>query len=245
MQYDRLNLQRAFEATQRGVSVYRASRDYSVPESTLRDRTRGLVDLDVKIGFDKIFSAEEEENLVGHVSYMAEIGYRYGVSGIRYMAKNYAESLGKPVKTKDALSNCWFYSFLKRWPNLKVAKPQKLTIVRAKSASRDTLDKYYKELGTILTKHNLRDKPQNIYNVDESGVSTEHSPPKIVCTTNTKPQNITSTRSSNVTVIAAGNALGNSVPPYYIFPGQRWNPDFLNGACPDVKERVVQFSNFS
>ena len=71
MQYDRLNLQRAFEATQRGVSVYRASRDYSVPESTLRDRTRGLVDLDVKIGF-------EEEKLVGHVSYMAEIGYGYG-----------------------------------------------------------------------------------------------------------------------------------------------------------------------
>ena len=35
-----------------------------------------------------------------------------------------------------------------------------------------------------------------------------------------------------MTIIAAGNALGNSVPPYYIFPGQRWNPDFLNGACP-------------
>ena len=232
LQYDSLNLQRAFKATQRGVSVYRASRDYSVPESTLRDRTRGLVDLDVKIGFDRIFSAKEKEKLVGEVSYMAEIGYGYGVSGIRYMAKNYAESLGKPVKAKDALSNCWFYSFLKRWPNLKVAKPQKLTTVRAKSASRDTLDKYYKELGTILTNHNLRDKPQNIYNVDESGVSTEHSPPKIVCSTNTKPQNITSTRSSNVTIIAAGNALGNSVPPYYIFPGQRWNPDFLNGACP-------------
>ena len=133
------------------------------------------------------------------------------------MAKNYAESLGKPVKAKDALSNCWFYSFLKRWPNLKVAKPQKLTIVRAKSASRDTLGKYYKELGTILTNHNLRDKPQNIYNVDESGVSTEHSPPKTVCSTNTKTQNITSTRSSNVTIIAAGNALGNSVPHTIFF----------------------------
>ena len=46
------------------------------------------------------------------------------------MAKNYAESLGKPVKAKDALSNYWFYSFFKRWSNLKVAKPQKLTIVR-------------------------------------------------------------------------------------------------------------------
>ena len=154
----------------REVSVYRASRVYSVSESTLCDRTRGMVDLDVMIGFDRTFSAEEEEKPVGHVSYMAEIGYGYGESGIRYMALNYAVSLGKPVKAKHALSNNWFYSFLKRWPSLKVAKPQKLTIVRAKSASRDTLDKYYKEIGTILSKHNLRDKPQNIFNVDESEI---------------------------------------------------------------------------
>ena len=39
--------------------MYRASRDYSVPESTLRDRTRGMVDLDVMKGF----SAEEEEKI--------------------------------------------------------------------------------------------------------------------------------------------------------------------------------------
>ena len=38
--------------------MYRASRDYSVPESTLRDKTRGLVDLDVKIGFDRIFTVQ-------------------------------------------------------------------------------------------------------------------------------------------------------------------------------------------
>ena len=125
------------------------------------------------------------------------------------------------MKAQNALSNCRFYSFLKRWPNFKVAKPQKLTIVGVKSASRDTLDNYYKELWIILTNHNLRDKPQNIYNVDESGVSTEHSPPKRVCLTNTESQNITSTRSSNVTIIAAGNALGNNVSPYYIVPVQR------------------------
>ena len=143
MQYDRANLVRAFEATRRGVSVYRAARDYSVPQQTLRDRVNGLVDLDVKIGFDTIFNREEEEKLVGHITYMADIGYGYGASGIRYMAKDFADSLGKHVKAKEALSNNWFYSFLKRWPNLKVAKPQKLSAIRAKSGSRETLDKYY------------------------------------------------------------------------------------------------------
>ena len=84
----------------------------------------------------------------------------------------------------------------------------------------------------------MRDKPQNIFNVCESGVSTEHSPPKSVCITNTEPQNITSTRSFNVTIIAAGNALGNDVSPYYIVPVQRWNPDLLNGACPGAADEM-------
>lgn len=47
---------------------------------------------------------------------------------------------------------------------------------RAESASRENLNKYYKELHTILTKSNLYDKPENIYNIDETGFSTEHSP---------------------------------------------------------------------
>ena len=65
----------------------------------MRDRVNGLVDLYVKIGFDTIFNREEEEKLVAHITYMADICYGYGASGIRYMAKDYAESLGKHVKS--------------------------------------------------------------------------------------------------------------------------------------------------
>ena len=202
--------------------MYRAARQFSVPESTLRDRTLGLVDLNVTIGFDSIFNKEEEQKLVNHITYMAQIGYGYSKSSIQYMAKDYAESLGKTVKAKQSLSNNWFYGFIKRWPSLKVVKPKKLSISRAKSASRETINNYYKELGTILTTNKLEINPQNIYNFDETGVNSEHSPPKIVCDKNTVPQNITSPRSSTITVIAGGNAVGSSIPPYYIFPGQRW-----------------------
>ena len=232
MQYDRANLQRAFDATQNGMSVYKAARLYNIPEQTLRDRTKGLVDLDATIGFDKIFSTDEEKKLVEHVTYMADIGYGYNKKGIQAMAKSYATSLGKTVKSDTSLSNCWFHGFLRRWPDLKVAKPQKLSMVRAESASQERLNNYYKELATILTVNGLNDKPERIFNVDETGINTEHAPPKIVCSKSTNPQSITSTRSSTVTIIAGGNALGNHLPPYYIFPGKRWNPEFLNGSLP-------------
>jgi hypothetical protein len=231
MAYDRGNLLRAFEATQKGMSVYRASREYSVPESTLRDRTRGLVPVDVAVGFKPIFTPEEEEKLVEHISYMARIGYGYNVSQIKYMARDYALHLGKPVKSSERLSDCWFYQFIKRWPNLKIAKPQKLAISRAKSASREVIDSYYSELWTILNENNLLDKPERIFNIDETGISTEHQPPKLVCNTDTNPQAVTSPRSPLVTIIAGGNAIGNGIPPYFIFPGKRWNPEFLQNAC--------------
>ena len=120
------------------------------------DRTKGCIALDAKIGFDTLFSKGEEAKLVDHVTYMAEIGYGYNASGIKNMPKDYVASLGNSVKAKKALSNIWFYRCLKRWSNLKVVKPQKLSIARAKSASRDTLNNYYKELGTTLTNNNLK-----------------------------------------------------------------------------------------
>ena len=231
LQYDRSNLARAYEATQCGMSVYMAARRYSVPESTLRDRTRGNVEVDARTGHGTLLSADEEQKLVTHISYMADIGYGYNKPGIQYMAWDNANSLGKVVPATEQLSNCWFYGFLKRWPELKVVKPKKLTISRAKSASNEVLSKYYTELGNILSTNNLTNKPERIYNSDETGVSIEHSPPRIVCNVETNPQAVTSPRGSTVTCIAAGNALGNCVPPFYVFPGVRWNDSFLEGAA--------------
>ena len=176
--YDRTNLRRAFDATRSGMSVYMAARQYNVPESTLRDRTRGNISVDATIGFDTIFNRSEERKLVDHITYMADIGYGYNKSSIQSIASDLTKSLNKNTKSTDHLSNCWFYGFLKRWPDLKIAKPQKLSVARAKSASRNILGNYYKELSTILTNNNLHDKPERIYNLDETDISQEHKPPK-------------------------------------------------------------------
>ena len=63
--YDKGNLLRAYEATKSGMSVYRGARVYSVPESTLRDRTRCNVTLDATPGSDTILSWEEEKKPCG------------------------------------------------------------------------------------------------------------------------------------------------------------------------------------
>jgi hypothetical protein len=72
-----------------------------------------------------------------------------------------------------------------------------------------------KELGTIMTQNDLHDKPHKIYNIDESALQTEHTPPNVVHDIDTKPQSVTSPRSSNVTIIEAGNAIANAIPKLF------------------------------
>jgi len=52
-------------------------------------------------------------------------------------------------------------------PNIykKFIKPQKLSIVRAKSTSKEVIDAYYAELKVILVKNDRLNKPECIYNV--------------------------------------------------------------------------------
>ncbi|XP_052096626.1 uncharacterized protein LOC127731826 [Mytilus californianus] len=45
-QYDPNALKYAYDAVQNGMSVYQAAKNYGIPESTLRDRTLGLVSVD-------------------------------------------------------------------------------------------------------------------------------------------------------------------------------------------------------
>ncbi|XP_060592929.1 uncharacterized protein LOC132747543 [Ruditapes philippinarum] len=231
--YDKESLKRAYAAcVSNGMSVYRASRVYHVPESTLRDRTRHNVTLEARPGPETLLSSLEEDKLAQHIKYMASIRYGYTMTNIRFMAADYARSMGKKVVAKDGLSTVWYYSFMKRNPDLKAVKPQKLDLARAKGASEEKINNYFKKLKNILDDNDLINSPERIYNIDETGVSTQHSPPKIVCGKNDKPQAITSPRSSNVTIIGGANALGNHVPPFYIFPGKRFNSQFMEGAQP-------------
>lgn len=62
--YRRARLPRAYEAS--GMSVYIAAPVFSVPESTVRDRTRSNVALDVIPGPETILSWKEKKSLVDH-----------------------------------------------------------------------------------------------------------------------------------------------------------------------------------
>ncbi|XP_052809384.1 uncharacterized protein LOC128237844 [Mya arenaria] len=216
------------------MSVYKASREYGVPESTLRDRTLGQQptgDLPYA-GPGPLFSKNEESQPVEHVAYMARIGYGYSRQEFMSLATDYAISLKKKIEMDSPLAPSWFNGFRKRNPEVTMTKPQKLSVIRAKCTSEEVLNNYFKELDKVLKAHNLHESPESIWNIDESGLQTEHSPRKILCMQGEKANTVTSNRGQTVTLTGCGSASGVHVPPYYVFPGKRWNENLIDGATP-------------
>ncbi|XP_052283399.1 uncharacterized protein LOC127880180 [Dreissena polymorpha] len=160
---------------------------------------------------------------------MAECGYGYGRAEVVTMASEYAVYLEKRDQAHP-LSMKWFRGFMSRWTELKVLKPRGLELQRAKSINMASVTRYNTELGSILDKYCLKDKPERVYNIDEKGLSMSHTPPSVV-TTETKVPAVTSGSRTLITVIGCGNALGYSVPPYFVFPGARMRSELLEGGC--------------
>jgi hypothetical protein len=221
---------KAYEAVKTGVPVQRAAKQFGIPEQTLRDRVKGYVDPNsCSSGGETFFSKEEEETLVDHVETLSQLGYGYSNTQLQHLAGEMAFDLGKKSRNK-AMSNNWLYGFLRRW-NSRLASftPRKLESSRAKYATPETVSSYFGNLKDVMVKYDLLNKPQFIYNIDETGLQPEHRPPNVIAGVNSKPQAVTSPRSTTTTLIGCVNAIGNSLPPYFVFKGKRFNPDLMKG----------------
>jgi hypothetical protein len=214
----------------KGFAVKKAARIYGVPQQTLRDRVLGRID-PINFGNETLFSKEEERKLVEHLQARADLGYGLTNVFTQRLAGEMAFELGKKAKNTP-MSNKWLYAFLKRWKNdIASLKPRQLETSRAKSSTPEIIKTYFSNLRAVIEQNALITKPQHIYNLDETGIQPEHKPSNVIADPNHKPQAITSPKSTTTTVIGCANALGNSIPPFFVFKGKRWNPDLMKGAC--------------
>ena len=63
----------------------------------------------------------------------------------------------------------------------------------------------------------LKNKPEHIWNIDETRIPLNHNPTKIVVVKVERPFVVTAGHIDNTTVVAAGKALGQTIPPYVIY----------------------------
>ncbi|KAJ8024408.1 Jerky protein-like-like [Holothuria leucospilota] len=214
-----------------GISIRKAAEKTNVPFTTLHDKLRGKNQIGSKWGRKSVLSKEEERKLVEHLTQQAKFGYGITVKTVRNIASDILRTRSSKNERR-LLTNGWFQGFMRRWPCLKVRKPQRLNMNRATASSEETVKKYFEELEAILRKYKLQDRPDLIYNVDETGFQTEHTPPRVVTTKSTALNSLSSPRSATTTVLVTTNAIGNALPPYFVFKGKRRNEDLMKGALP-------------
>ncbi|KAL1259016.1 hypothetical protein QQF64_009593 [Cirrhinus molitorella] len=184
----------------------------------------------------KVFTQEQEEQLVGYLTRAASICYGLSPKEVRKLAFQCAvqfqctfpESWSKSqMAGKD-----WFTGFLKRNRSLSIRKPQATSVARASSFNVYTVGHFFNNLNTVYTTHKFT--PNNIWNTDETGVTTVQAPEKIIATRGVRQTGAMTSgeRGKLVTVAVAINALGNSIPPFFVFPCKRFHAHFIHEGPP-------------
>ena len=106
-------------------------------------------------------------------------------------------------------------------------------MAQASAFNKHNVEAFFSNLQQVLTTAATRTiSPQNIYNLDETGICTVQKPKQIFATTGIKQVGrITSAeRGENVTLCACINAIGHAWPPVYIFPRVHFKEHMLKGA---------------
>ena len=122
---------------------------------------------------------------------------------------------------KDKISPGWFRRFRERNQTVSLRQGDSMASVRLQCTTMEVIDEYYDLLETVLTEHELFDKPGQIYNVDETGVSLDPPKQKVCAKRDQKKvRQIGSGNRSNITVVASVSATGHILPPFVIFEGK-------------------------
>ena len=210
------------------LSVRRAALEYNVPKSTLHDRVTGKVLPGAVGGPPRYLTDEEEEELVRWLEGCAEVGCAKSVREVRGVV---GAIVGKKQNLEHAtVSHGWWDRFRERHPHLRLRAGECLAYVRAVCTNRQVLDRYFDLWEDVLLKNNLKDKPNRIFNLDESGMPLQHRPGKRIAVKGQKHVIvITSGDKTNVTVLACVSASGYALPPMIIFNRKNLTPELTRG----------------
>ena len=135
-----------------------------------------------------IFTVEQESEIETYLKTAASIFFGLTPLDVRKLSYEYALVLTIDVPESWRYSKIagadWFYGFLKRHPGLSIRQPEATSLARATSFNQHNVENFYTKLDEVTTRYKL--ETQDIWNIDETGVTTVQKPRCIVASKVTK-----------------------------------------------------------
>lgn len=182
----------------------------------------------------QLFTDEQETCLAEYLKKASDIYYGLTPKQVRKFAFQYGQHIKLNMPTSwtnnQMAGEDWFSAFLKRQTTLSIRTPEATSQARASSFNRTNVKTFFDNLKKVLDR--LKIESCDIWNVDETGITTVQRPDKVVARRGFKQiGRITSAeRGSLVTLAVAVSASGTYIPPFFIFPRVHFKDHFLHDA---------------
>lgn len=221
-----------------GMSKKKAANVHKVPRATLQRHIKKAMSgrgVEKKLGRGCILTELQEEDLSNRLIDMERRLYGLTTEDVKRTVYQFCEMNGiKHNFSEDTklAGRKWLSGFLKRHSELSVRLPERTSISRAIGFNRQKVKMYFDLLGNTLFDENGTRliPPENVYNVDETGLTICQKSQKIVAKKGKKNVGVITSaeRGRTITVVCCVSASGNYVPPMFIYPRVRMKPEFLD-----------------
>lgn len=209
-----------------------------------------------KLKHRQVFSVEQEKLLEIYFSTSAKLNHGFSFAEARKFALEFANHNRIPVPSswREGVNQAggeWLRGFLSRHSNLTRRITENVSMARIKGFTRAKVEDFFKTAEEINKK--FKYNPAQIWNFDESSLSTVARAKAVIATKGVKSVGSSSSqeRGTSITFAAFINAAGKALNPIYIMPRQNYVESMntgtrdgtmiiCNGSGYNTKETFVQ-----
>lgn len=160
------------------LSATHSAKIYKVNKKSLLRRIRGEIAVDAHVGRSTALSIVDEQEIVECLKLASEWGWGFTKSELQYIVQEYCMKTGKETPFRnDRPGRDWMAGFLSRHTSIVARKTEQLSSARARAQDPQTIQQWFELLDSELTKAGVKNCPEQIFNVDESGFVTD---PKVL-----------------------------------------------------------------
>lgn len=234
----------AVEEVLGGAKLRPTARKYDIDKETLNRYVKktslavpaGQISYSPDFKTTLVFTSEEETLLADYLVRASQMHHGLTVTCARQLAFQFAKANNKKYSKKwdenSIAGYDWYRGFRHRHPELSLRTPESTSLSRCTSFNRTNVTTFFNNLESVLKRDKF--EPHQIWNIDETGLTTVHKPPKVLAAKGVKQVgNVTSAeRGTLVTLCCGVSAGGTFIPPFFVFPRVNFKDYMLSGAFP-------------